>query len=189
MKRSLLIALAVLLTFSLGVICGTTWVRRRQNIARPQADSQIPSDTFITLEKSPGYGPVPNYTLAISADGSVIFNGSYFVEMNGKDQWKKSGIVKGRIDQNQIRQLIAEFADANYFSLQDLYRDARDGCPNYATDQPRIFTSMQINGRKKAIEHYLGCLYDGPRGEIYPRELVTLESAIEQIVNIKQWMQ
>jgi hypothetical protein len=40
-----------------------------------------------------------------------------------------------------------------------------------------------MNGRKKAISHYLGC---GERGEDFPRALVSLEDKIDEIVGTRR---
>jgi hypothetical protein len=166
MKNFGIRALAALLTFSIGVACGSVWMIHLYSQAqKPKVETPsqppIPSDTFITLERTGCYGECPTYTLAISADGTVIFSGFYAVTIDGVSRWKRSGVIRSRISQEQQHQLIAEFEKANYFSLQDSYRDARDGCPTYATDSSSAYTSIQINGRKKSVEHYLGCLYSG----------------------------
>jgi hypothetical protein len=194
MKNFSIRALAALLTFSIGVGCGSIWmIHRYSQDQRPMAvtpiQPTIPSDTFITLERTGCYGTCPSYTLAISADGTIIFSGSYYSTVNGGKQWKRSGVIRSYITPEQLHQLLTEFEKANYFSLQNSYRDVRDGCPTYATDSPSAYTSIQINGQKKAIEHYLGCLSSSRDFAGYPKELVDLENRIDEIVNTKQWMQ
>ena len=189
MKRILIASLAALIIFVIGVTCGGLWMKHRYSSKNSQTNPSIPSDTLITLERTGCYGPCPTYTVVISADGRVIFSGTYFAKVNGSNQFKKSGVIESNISDQQLRELIAEFNRANYFSLRDSYRDARDGCPDHLTDMSSAYTSIQINGRKKSVEHYLGCRYDGSNGAPYPNELVAVEAAIDQIVNTKQWMQ
>lgn len=189
MKRFIVPSLVAMLIFSLGVVCVGVWLKHRYSTTRPPLNSQVPSDTFITLERTGCYGTCPTYTVAVSGDGTVVFSAFYFAKVNGVNQWKKSGVIKSHISDEQVRQLVAEFDRANYFSLQDFYRDAKDGCPAVETDQSSAYTSIQLNGRKKSIQHYLGCLYEGRDSVTYPKELVALETAIDQIVDSKQWMQ
>src|SRR6266487_2121041 len=175
-------SLALLITFSLGVACGSLWMKPRNSTTTTQTNSTIPPDTFITLERTGCYGTCPSYTLAISADGTTIFSASYFAKVNGTNQWKKSGVIKSRVTEDQIRQLISEFNRANYFSLRDRYRDVKDGCPTESTDMSSAYTSFQMNGRKKSIDHYLGCFYDDRDLTVYPKELFALENSIDRIV-------
>jgi|SRR5687767_775249 len=75
------------------------------------ATQSIPSDTLITLERSGCEGACQIYTLKISADGVVVYEGKQLVRRRGK--------AKSKITQEQLRQLISEFDKANYFSLRD----------------------------------------------------------------------
>lgn len=194
MKNFSIRALVALLTFSIGVTCGSIWMLHSYlQDQTPKAvipiQPTISSDTFIALERTGCYGTCPIYTLAISADGTIIFSGSYTTKVNGVMQWKRSGVIKSSISPEQLHQLLMEFEKVNYFSLQNSYRDVRDGCPTNATDSPSVYTSIQINGQKKSVEHYLGCLYSTRDFAVYPKELVALENRIDEIVNTKQWMQ
>ena len=193
MKRLVLRAIAALITFFIGVSCVSAWlihrhIQNRDVRLEAPVESSIPADTFITLERNSCYGLCPAYFLAISAEGTVIFNATYWGEDDGIWRARRSGVIRTRISQEQVQQLIAEFERANYFSLQDSYRDARDGCPSVATDSAWAYTSIQINGRRKSVEHYQGCIYAGSGFTTYPRELTTLESRIDEIVNISQWL-
>src|SRR6266404_6290314 len=73
----------------------------------------IPKDTVITLERTECYGTCPSYKLSILANGEVVFVGERNVKRVGK--------VKGRINQDHLKQLLAEFERINYFSLKDDY--------------------------------------------------------------------
>jgi protein-disulfide isomerase len=149
-------------------------------------DQAIPADTLITLERScsrcEGYGPF--YTLKIFADGVVVYRGTQFV--------RKKGTVKSRITQEQLRQVIAEFDKARYFSLKDKYERPAEGCSGSWTDHPSATTSIRINGRWKTIFHYYGCREkssEGRPGAVYPKELFELERRIDELVGSKQWTQ
>jgi hypothetical protein len=125
----------------------------------------------------------------VTADGTVVFNATaYWVKKNGAMQGlKESGVLFSKVSQDTLRQLVSEFDKANYFSLKDSY--VREGCPDVSTDSPSAYTSIQINGRRKAISHYLGCVFAEANHETYPRELTTLENRIDEIVKTQQWMQ
>jgi hypothetical protein len=193
MRRHIFRIFVATLAFSLGILCASLWfvfqVKKQEKKKQTETEKSIPSDTFITLERTPCYGNCPRYTLAITSDGTVIFGGFYFVKDNNNGGWKRSDVIKSHITQEQVRQLITEFEKTNYFSLQDSYGIAKDGCPSVRTDNPSAFTSIRLNGRKKSIYHYLGCRYsDDHDNSSYPKELTTLENRIDEIVNTKQWM-
>jgi hypothetical protein len=174
------------------VICGCHY--RQNTNANSGANSNavaasIPSDLIITLERKPTLGILPMYKIIVFADGTVIYDGRKYV--------KTEGIVRTKISLEQVRELIEEFEKVDYFSLKDRYEIVSDGCPGYATDSPWAFTSITINQKSKSIQHYYGCQYvvhDSGHvpsliEEVYPKELVTLESRIDEIVNTKQWVQ
>jgi hypothetical protein len=157
--------------------------------ALDSAAQLVPTDTVITLERTGGMSTCPVYKIMIFADGMVIYDGREYV--------KQVGIVRSTITQDQINQLIREFERISYFSLRDRYEDVPDGCPTSGSDSAWANTSIKVDGSYKAIRHYYGCWYsETPSRDhvphikelVYPKELVDLESRIDEVVNIKQWI-
>ncbi len=139
----------------------------------------IPGDTLITLKRSVCYGPCPDYTVTIAADGTVTFDGRKYV--------KVSGVSKATISSESVRQLIARFDKAGFFSLNDSYRSKKDGCPEEWTDAPTVVTSIIVNGRSKTIDHYHGC-EENQGSSVYPKGLTELENQIDELAGTKQWI-
>jgi Domain of unknown function (DUF6438) len=149
--------------------------------SQPFPESQeIPADTAIMLERTICFGTCPAYKLTISADGAVVFDGMEFV--------KTSRIVHSKISKDQLKQLIAEFERAQYFSLRESYYSEEDGCPEFWTDSPTVTTSLRINGQYKSIIHYWGCQENNGES-IYPKALFDLENKIDEIVGTKEWIE
>ena len=140
----------------------------------------IPADTLIMLKRSVCFGTCPDYTLTVSADGGVIFEGREFV--------KVKGVTKGTISVEKVRQLIAQFDSAKYFSLNDKYETEKDGCPEVWIDNPSAVTSIRINGKSKSVSHYHGC-QEGRGTSVYPKALTDLENQIDEIVGTKRWIE
>lgn len=140
----------------------------------------IPADTLIMLKRSACFGTCPDYRLTVSADGGVIFEGREFV--------KVKGVTKGTISLEKVRQLIAQFDSAKYFSLNDKYETEKDGCPEVWTDNPSVVTSIRINGKSKSVSHYHGC-QEGRGTSVYPKGLTDLENQIDEIVGTKRWIE
>jgi len=163
--------------------CGSAAQSDAQTAATPAAQATVPKDTVITLERSQCFGTCPSYKLTVYGDGRVVYEGRKFV--------KVEGTVNDTVTQEQLKQLVAEFERADYFSLRDSYSDARDGCPAYWTDNPSANTSLELGGKKKTIWHYYGCTEKDSPGlgiGVYPKKLYELESKIDEIVNTARWV-
>lgn len=151
-----------------------------QSATAPGGGDTIPPDTVITLERSICFGSCPDYKITIYGDGRLVYEGRRFV--------KTEGTVNGTVTQEQLRELLAEFDKADYFSLRDSYRTAADGCPTEWTDNPSANTSIQLGGRRKSIAHDYGCQEKSKDYLVYPQKLYRLESRIDEIVDSARWV-
>jgi hypothetical protein len=140
--------------------------------ASPQA---VPPDTLVTLERTTCFGPCPEYKIAISAAGEVVFEGRRFV--------RQMGTAKSSISPEALRELLGRFENIDYFSLRDRYAGRGDGCKQRVTDLPTVITSIKTNGRSKSVRHYHGCW-----GVEALAELEKIERAIDDAVNSAQWI-
>ena len=137
--------------------------------------TDIPSDTRITLERTRCYGFCPSYALKISATGKVTYEGRASVKL--------AGSAESSISQEKLAELISAFEKINYFDLKATYETPNDGCKDWVTDGPTAITSLTINGRSKSVRHYSGC-----RGIAVLAELEKLEQAIDDAANTGQWI-
>jgi hypothetical protein len=125
-------------------------------------------DIIITLERTICCGRCPVYKLTIFGDGSVVYNGLEFVAIAGRHA--------ANISKDKIRQLIAAFKKAGFFSLNNSYVEFM------GIEDPFAITSLTINGKKKRVRHYLG-------DRSAPRQLKILEDEIDKIVCSDRWVQ
>jgi Domain of unknown function (DUF6438) len=148
------------------------------------AQEPIPKDLLITLERTGCYGPCPFYKVTIDSSGSVTFTAQF-------DDLKKGLVtkepMKGSVTVSELRQLIAAFKEINFFSLRRQYGysdkyDPTPGCPQVATDNPTVITSLMLGGRFKEVRHYHGC-----RGAEILGKLRNLESLIDEIAKTAQF--
>ena len=135
----------------------------------------IPKDLMITLEKKGCFGICPVYKLTIAADGAVVFEGRRFVKEAGATK-------KSAINQEQLKELMAEIDRVKFFLDDDYSSDSR-ACNEGMDDSPLAITSIRINGKSKTVSHYDGCT--GPKG---PKDIAELEKKIDEIVNTAQWL-
>ena len=110
---------AAFLTFGIGVLFVSFWLVNnysfaasvKNSIFQPISEAESQKNTEITLQRSVCFGTCPDYTLTISEDGTVVFEGRMYV--------KNKGTIKSQISQEKIQQIIKEFEKADYFSLND----------------------------------------------------------------------
>lgn len=143
----------------------------------------IPADTLIKLERTECYGTCPVYTLTITANGTVVYEGRRFVKSEGR--------VESKISPEQLSEILAAVRRADYFSMKDRYALVEDGCDGIWTDLSSAITTIRINGRTKTIRHYYGCQdkpNDGISLRVYPRDLYELENKIDEIVGSEKWV-
>lgn len=142
-------------------------------VARSQTQSD--KNDFITLERTVCFGTCPNYKLTIKSDGNVIFEGKRFT--------KTTGIARGKISVADYRALVSEFEKIDYFSLPDRFTPGTKECPQVITDMPSANTSIKLNGKVKAVDHYHGC---GSQG-VLPK-LTALEDKIDKVAGTQKWI-
>ena len=124
-------------------------------------------DVKITLERTECFGTCPVCKLTVYGDGRVVYEGIRFV--------KVEGIIKTKISEDKIKQLVSEFNRIDYFSLDSSYEELN------ATDMPSAITSYTVNGKTKTVRHYHGDLSA-------PKKLAQLENRIDEIVGSEQWV-
>jgi hypothetical protein len=144
----------------------------------------LDKETVITLQVTTCHRGCSPFTVAINADGTVVFEGSKYVydSQTGKETSQPLGTHTTKISREQLEQLVSEFDRIDYFNLKDKYTDQKD-CPSYGTDAPTVITSLKTNGRSKSISRYGGC-----NGTDELRDLSALEEKISEIANTKQWL-
>ncbi len=104
-----------------------------------------------------------SYSLKITGDGTVEYDGSASVCVEGKH--------RGHINEEEVRALLQDFRSAKYFSLDDEYGGV-------ATDSYTTVSSITIGDQKKQIEYMHGA----------PQELSSLEDAIDNVSHSRRWV-
>jgi hypothetical protein len=120
-----------------------------------------------SLQRTACYGWCPIYAVEIYSDGRVHYHGERFV--------KQTGDADGKITSDQLADLDAAFVAAGYLGMKDSYEDYQ------ITDMPSAITSYAKDGVTKTVKHYYG-------DRSAPDALTKLESDIDRIVNIQQWI-
>lgn len=123
------------------------------------------SSVEIRLARSACFGTCPVYTLVVSGDGAVRFDGGEAEAVLAPPSTQLS--------RAQVRGVLEAFERINYQKLGDYSRAA---CSD-RTDAPSVITSLRHDGEEKVVERYAGC-------DRAPEALVRLEWAIDSIAGV-----
>jgi len=126
------------------------------------------SSVRIRLERDGCFGQCPSYTVEISGDGSVSYEGEGFTALEG--------VYRTRIPQDRVVGLIELFRTADFFSLHDRYIAS-------ITDSAEYSVSLTIGGQTKTVVDYIGQL-DG-----MPDSVLALEEAIDRATETSRWVE
>jgi len=132
------------------------------SIDQPHPPDTVPGAMPIaTLERTGCYGECPVYRLTVSNDGSVVYVGTRWVKVLGRQVYKLS--------EAQLAELQAAFERANFSQLRDY-----DKVEN--TDDDWAHISYRRGSGFKRVRHYHG-------DNAAPPALGTLEDEFDRIVD------
>jgi hypothetical protein len=165
----------ILITFGLmALLVGTLYF-----VANAQ--QTIPADSQIVMKVFPGslyFGVGVPYTITISATGAVT------IETKPLEFQKPIAgeVFKNQISQEQVREIILDIEQINFFSLNERYGNLAnyqtdENCPSVMTDSSTVEITVTLNGKTKTVSHYLGC-----QGKPILGKLENFENRIEKVV-------
>jgi len=137
------------------------------------AAAPVTAAPVVTLERTPCFGTCPVYSVAISGDGTVRFDGKHHVADTGQ--------MMATIPREQVDGLLAELDAGGYFGFAEAYVMSSPACGLYATDSPTVITSATRADRTKTIRHDRGC-------SAAPPELSRLEQRIDEVAGTDRWV-
>jgi hypothetical protein len=121
----------------------------------------------ITLSRTACYGFCPVYTVTISGDGQVRYEGRQFVNAVGQRT--------AAIPREDVERLLARFDEIGFDQLRDEYRGRM-------TDLPTTTITLVRNGRRKAVVDYGGTSVG------MPRAVRDLQAEIDRVARTGQWV-
>jgi hypothetical protein len=121
----------------------------------------------ITLERSVCFGFCPDYTVTISGDGQVAYEGRRFVNVAGRQS--------ATIPAADVQRLLARFDAVGFNNLRDEYRA-------HVTDLPTYTITLERNGRTKRVLDY-GGISAG-----MPEAVRELQGEIDRTANTARWV-
>jgi len=130
-------------------------------VLRPKSRIQI------TLQRTGCYGSCPGYAVTIGSDG-IVFEGRGFVVAAGRHT--------DSADASDVRKLAKRFIAADFYSMEAEYRAS-------VTDNPTYVLSIDIDGRKKEVEDYVG------EWQGMPAVITDLEQDVDAFARTERWIE
>src|SRR6188768_4045012 len=131
------------------------------SVDQPHPPDALPGTTVVaTLERTGCYGECPVYRLTVNSDGSVVYVGTRWVKVLGRQVYKLSDA--------QMAELESAFARSNFNQLRDYDKVE-------STDDDWTHISYRRGGGLKHVRHYHG-------DNAAPPTLSALEDEFDRIV-------
>ena len=124
-------------------------------------------DLEIRLARGACFGFCPVYTVTITGEGAVRYEGRNHVDA--------VGVRTATIPAADVARLVARFDEVGFDRLQDAYR-------SQATDLPTFTISITRNGHTKTVVDYGGVSAG------MPRAVRDLEDEIDRVAGTAQWV-
>lgn len=127
-----------------------------------------PNSTItIVLQRSACYGTCPSYTVAVSTDAGIVFNGYAYVAASGRHT--------DTVDPDAVRVLARKFVAVDFYSMDAEYRAG-------VTDNPTYVLSVTIDGHTKKVVDYVGSWVG------MPAVITDLENAVDTLARTQRWI-
>lgn len=125
------------------------------------------SNVEIRLVRGVCFGFCPDYTVTISGDGQVRYEGRRFVNAVGA----RTATIPGA----DVARLVQRFDEIGFDQLRDSYRAE-------VTDLPTYTVALTRNGRTKTVVDY------GGTGVGMPASVRQLQDEIDRVAGTAQWV-
>ena len=136
---------------------------------------QLPPDTLIVMQRGACEKRCVVYSVTIFSDGSVIYDGRYFV--------RRHGLIRSDITRETLGRLLEEVKAAGFFGLRDDYGYKTSSvCDSMRTQEGSVILTIANSGMSKTVLHYLGCA--SKESEV----LRVLEDKVDRAVGSGKWI-
>ncbi len=126
----------------------------------------------ITLERGPCMGTCPVYSLTVTQDGGVTYDGRQHVRVSGR--------ANTRLTQAQMTELARAVESTRFFEHRDRYGMDVPGCEEYAADLPTAKITVRHGDRRKTIDYDPGCF-------AAPKEIGDFTREVDRVVGVERW--
>jgi hypothetical protein len=134
----------------------------------------------MTLERTVCFGTCPEYTVAVSGNGTVRYDGRRFVQVEGAQE--------RQISREVVETLLREFYMIDFFHMRPEYMEGRDilvdadgtvhETGHMVTDLPTTIVTLTIGAYGKRVRAYYGA----------PESVYTLATHIDEAAGTAAWV-
>jgi len=144
-------------------------------LSAPARAVEAAPDTLISLQRGACEARCAVYRVVIFADGTVIYEGQYFV--------RRAGVVRSGVSPEALVKLLKELESGGFFEMETNYGyGGKDHCDKIDGDGPAAILSVSTGGRSKIILHNHRCV-----GTAADR-LTALEDMVDRAVGTSKWI-
>ncbi|OOG45560.1 DUF6438 domain-containing protein [Rhodanobacter sp. C01] len=158
------------------LVCTTTWLGA--GVVRADTGRDQPMhDAGITLQRSTCFGNCPGYSVTVTQDGRVSFEGHAHVQTDNAD---------GRVTPMQVANILAAVDQAGFRSMRDSYVSHDDGCEMVMSDQSGVKITIVDAAGSKTVDFYNGCT--GATADAVRSRIEQLARIIDQQLGTARWI-
>jgi hypothetical protein len=159
----------------LGIVFALAFTNATLSFGQTVKTNEAAPDTLITLQRGACEKRCAVYRLVIFADGTVIYEGQYFV--------RQTGLIKSSVSPEVLAKLIGDLETGGFFQLGGNYGYGNTGgCDSIDSDGPAAILSVSNKGRSKTVLHHHRCV--GP----VPNRVTELEDKVDRAVGAAKWI-
>ncbi len=133
----------------------------------PAETPPVTSNVEITLTRTMCYGFCPDYTVTVTGEGQVRYEGRQFVDA--------VGVRTATVPREDVARLLERFDAIGFERLNESYR-------GQMTDLPTYTVTLVRNGQRKTVQDYGGVSVG------MPREVRELQQEIDRVAQTAQWV-
>jgi len=136
------------------------------------AAQQVPNDFVVKLERTICGGECPAYWVSIDASGNVVYEGTEFVRVQGRQT--------DNVPASRVAAIFAAGERIGFFNLRDQYLTIRhsDGTETFVTDRSTAILTITRAGQSKRIDNYIGAA----------RALNDLAQLVDDTARTRRWI-
>ena len=156
--------------------CAVAWPGAGAVHADPARDRRM-HDASITLQRSTCFGNCPAYSVTVTPDGQISFEGHVHV---------LTGNARGHATPAQVANILAALDRAGFRSMRDSYVSHDDGCEVVMSDQPGVKITVVDAAGSKTVDFYNGCT--GAAADAVRSRIERLARSIDQQLGTARWI-
>lgn len=124
----------------------------------------------VVMKRTKCYGTCPEYSVTVTGDGAVEYNGIQFVSKKGRQT--------ANISSDQVVRLAEDLDRIIFFALEDK-------AFLWCYDTPRVSVSVSVDGRTKAVSSDGYCT---GRASGHQAEFIRVTQELDQLVDSGKWV-